>query len=178
MIDETQSSSKVSEGDARRGRCGVSRRVRHGIAAAALIALGAVIGAVSTLSSDVMAFGRHGHGGESGHMLQRMQHKASWMLASVDASEEQEARVDAIIAELAQQLAPIREQKRDTRQAFMAELIRTDINRDKLEQLRQSSLALFDQASSIMTDAIVRAAQVLTPEQREELLAKRHHFRH
>ena len=162
------------------GRCNTSRRTRHAIAATALVVTGALIGALGATAMNASAFGGHGHRGHGGpeHMLERARHKVAWMLASVDASDEQESRVDAIVSDAIARLAPIRAQRRANRHEFVTELLRTDINRSALEQLRRNGLDLFDQSSTVMVDAVAQAAEVLTPEQREELLNKHRRFRH
>ena len=180
MSNESNATRPVDGDGPPRGRCNTSRRTRHAIAAAALVVTGVLLGALGATAMNVSAFGGHGHRGHAGpeHMLERARHKVSWMLASVDASDEQEGRVDAIVTDAIGRLAPLRKERRANRNEFMTELLRTDINRSKLEQLRRNGLDLFDQSSAIMVDAVVQAAEVLTPEQREELLSKHRRFRH
>ncbi len=162
MTDETNTT------DARQCRAGLGRKARMGMAAAGLIAIGAALGGLATVS---VTAGAHGFGGgrSAEAMSERMRDKAAWMLGKVDATEEQEQQVDAIITALAGQMQPIREQHRANRRAFVSELSRSSVDAGRLEALRQDGLRLADQASARILDAVVQASVVLTPEQRAEL---------
>ena len=71
------------------------------------------------------------------------------------------------------------DQHQINREAFVAELSKPTLDRDALEQLRQNGLEMADQASTRLVSAVADAAEVLTPEQRNELieLAQKFHER-
>jgi len=151
------------------------RKLRFGVAASLLLAAGIVVGGLGATALNASAFGGrgHGHGGNPERMMERMQDKVSWMLSSVEATPQQKSQVESIVSETVERMRSFRQDRREGRREFMAELLRSEINRDSLEQLRQRHLASMDQMSTVLVDGAVRAAEVLTPEQREELLAKR-----
>mgnify|MGYP001178391217 FL=1 len=66
---------------------------------------------------------------------------------------------------------PLVEQHRGNRQELIEMLARPQLDNEALEALRQSELRLIDEASQQLTGALTKVSQVLTPEQRQELLA-------
>jgi Spy/CpxP family protein refolding chaperone len=95
---------------------------------------------------------------------------AEWLLRSVDASDEQQARVREIVGASAGALAPLAEQHRAHHAALIELLGQETIDRGALESLRAQELALADQASRTLTAGIADVAETLTAEQRAELL--------
>jgi len=103
---------------------------------------------------------------------------AEWVLRYVDASDEQHARVNAIIARSVGDLFALGDTHREHRDA-MLELFRSpEIDRVELDRLRRAELELADGASQTLLDALVEAAEVLTPEQRAELMELGERFHH
>ena len=176
--------------DAGSGRRGGARRARGWIAALALLALGAVGGAAVTVAVDADAHGwRHAMGGFRHHgfghgreidparVTERLQHASAWVLGSVDATDEQRERIDAILAGAVDDVFPLRTEHWEHRRDLIAELARPQLDRDALERIRTAELALAEKATARLLDAVVSAAEVLDPEQRQELVerfAKRH----
>lgn len=103
---------------------------------------------------------------------------AKWLLVKVDATKEQQAKAQVIVDSVTDQIIPLAEKHRANRQALLAELAKPSIDRARLEELRTAELQLADQASKQMLDAVVELSDVLTPEQRTELLAMAKHHRH
>ena len=172
-------------GSVRRHGGARGRKTRFAVLAAVLLGAGVLMGGLGSMALSAYAVGGSGHHGGHGKGPQRMMEharkKVSWMLAEVDATEEQESQIDAIVSETIERVGSFREDKRGARKAFMDELLQSDINRDSLEQLRQRHLASMDQMSAAILDGAVRAAEVLTPEQREqvrELAQSRHESGH
>ena len=56
------------------------------------------------------------------------------------------------------------------------ELAKPEIDREALERLRREEIALADQASKLAVGSIADLGEVLTPEQRAELVAFAHRF--
>lgn len=162
----------------------VSRKLRLGVAAAGLIGIGVALGSLGAMSLSAGAHMFGGHGGHGGSSVERMTERAkdrtAWVMGKLDASEAQEQQMDALVETLIGDLQPLRSQHVEHRRAFIAELLRSQPDRAKLEGLRQEELRLADLASARVLDAVVQASETLTPEQREELMefASRHRRRH
>ena len=95
---------------------------------------------------------------------------AEWLLRSVDASEEQQARVREIVDASFAALAPLTDQHRAHHQAFAELLGQETIDREALEDLRAQELGLADEASRRLVAGLADVAEALTPAQRAELL--------
>ena len=146
-----------------------------------LILLGS---ALLSASFAEAGFGRRhhwgGHGGppDPEQARERAEHAAEWVLRYVGASDEQHAQISAIIARSVDDLFALADSHREHREA-MLELFRSpEIDRVELEQLRRAELELADGASRNLLEALVEAAEVLTPEQRAELMEFGERFHH
>jgi len=108
---------------------------------------------------------------------QRIDH----VLTSVDATPDQQAKLHAIVEAAVKDLDPIRQQLAGTRKDMATLLGAPQVDRAAVEQLRGQRVAEMDQASKRMTEALLDAADVLTPDQRKTLADKaaewqpRHH---
>jgi len=151
-----------------------------GVAIAALAGVG-VAGALSQDYGRMQRFGmggddrgpgmhmqanfRHGMGfgpGFGGHHLERM-------LEEIDATPEQEDKLEAIMDKLHDDVRPIMRGFRDTRDDVAKLLGAATIDREAAEKLRAERVAAVDEASRKLTTALLDAAEVLTAEQRAEL---------
>ncbi len=94
-----------------------------------------------------------------------------WALRGVDASSDQKDKARQITDRLIDQLAPEIQKHQELHQAMVRELAKPEIDRNALEKLRQQEIALADTASKQAVAAIADLGDVLTPEQRTELLA-------
>ncbi len=154
--------------------------------------LGLLIGGLmgGLLASGVSAYSHSGSGWwtRSGHghhgmrdpqaAIERMEFASDWMLSRVNASEAQRQQVKAIIESVINDLSQVREEHQASRQAFMDALAQPTIDRAALEQIRATELQRAETASSRVVQAIADAAEVLTPEQRIELMRHAAQFRH
>jgi len=93
-----------------------------------------------------------------------------WALRHLDASDEQQARIQQIVSSAIDELTALREPHEQHREAFVALLGEEQIDRTRLEALRAQELALAGDASSVLTTALAEIAETLTLEQRKELL--------
>lgn len=146
------------------------------IAGVALVAI-AGVGAIAASAQDFggerrMAMERHGGPG-------MFAHHASWrgghgfgmhrMLDEIDATDEQQDKLEDIFDTAHDEIRPLMREFRDTRED-LAELLAADtIDSAAIETLRAERVAAIDEASKKLTAALVDAAGVLTPEQRKEL---------
>jgi protein CpxP len=158
------------------------RRRETWIVALALAVLG--IGVVAVPSAMAFrAFG--GHGGPGfGHGLMQNPERAKahaafaveWAFRAVGATEQQKEDGRVVVEQLVDRLVPLRERHLAHREAVARELVKPQIDRAALEQLRTEGLALADEATRIIVDGVADLAEVLTPEQRAELLDLVHRF--
>ena len=157
------------------------RRTRGWLMALALIGLGATGGALTTMAVGAGAHGGWGHGfrmhGHHGQMdpdrvVERVQRFSAWTLGSVDATDEQRDRIDAILAAAVNDIFPLRAEHHAHTRDLIAELARPQLDRDRLERVRTAELALAEQATARMLDATVEIAEVLDPEQRQRLVER------
>jgi len=108
---------------------------------------------------------------------ERMEFATDWMLNKVKATADQREKVKAIVAVTLKDLADAREQHRANRDAFLAALAQPTVDRTTLDQLRQSELHLADTASQRIVTTLADVSDVLTPEQRGELVKLAEQFR-
>jgi periplasmic protein CpxP/Spy len=133
-------------------------------------------------------FGRHndddgpGMGGHMGAHMGRgfggmmypgaIERRVNRVLGIVDASTEQKQKVRAIFEKAANDLYGMRDQRVQNRRAMTEALAAATIDRAKVDQLRGERMKLADATSKRLTDALVEAAEVLTPAQRADLAAR------
>jgi Spy/CpxP family protein refolding chaperone len=144
-----------------------------------------VAGGLAVLLASAGAMANPGHGGfGGGRDLQSSQEwaelAARQMLRKVDATPEQQNKIDAIVVAAVKDVHPLREQARAARRDAMKLLSAPTIDRNAAEQLRAQQITLHEKISKRMMQAMLDAAEVLTPQQREKLaktMAERHHHR-
>jgi Spy/CpxP family protein refolding chaperone len=125
------------------------------------------------------AFGPGAHGGFMGRgfggamdpeaMGRRLDAMVSFMLADIDATDDQKSRISTIAKQAAADLAPLRKVHMDARQKSVALLTQPTIDRAQLETLRAQQMQLGDTVSRRMLQAIADAAEVLNADQRAKL---------
>ncbi|HYU41879.1 MAG TPA: Spy/CpxP family protein refolding chaperone [Vicinamibacteria bacterium] len=126
----------------------------------------------------------HSWGGRwGGHAMspeaakEHLQIASKWMLRDIDASAEQQDRVNAIVAGAVDDLFRLRERHQQNRDAFHRQLGGATIDRAALEEIRKSEMGVADEASKRLVQALADVSDVLTPEQRQALAERihRHH---
>lgn len=169
-----------SEGKAPAG-ANLRRGILYGILGSAAVA---AFLAARPIAAAVQGGGWHGshgrwlhrtHGPEA--MRDHVQVGVKWALRSVDASEEQQQKVAAIVTGALDQAGRLHERHRENREAFAAALTGTAVDRAGLEAARKAEIALAEEASLLLTRTLADAAEALTPEQRQALLDHVHTFR-
>lgn len=101
-----------------------------------------------------------------------IERRVNRVLGMVDASTEQKQKVRAIFEKAANDLYGTRDQRQANRRAMAEALTAATIDKAKVEQLRTDRMKLADATSKRLTDAMVEAAEVLTPAQRADLAAR------
>jgi Spy/CpxP family protein refolding chaperone len=95
---------------------------------------------------------------------------SEFVLRSVSATAEQKQKTRQITDRLIDQLGPLAERHRELHVAIVTELSKPQIDRAAIEKLRQDGMALADEASRVAVDGVADIGEVLTPEQRRELI--------
>jgi Spy/CpxP family protein refolding chaperone len=116
-------------------------------------------------------FRMHGRGRPE-DMLERAEFTSDWMLTKVGASDAQKEQMRVIVSRTVNGLAPLRKQHRDNRRAILEALAAPTVDPARLAELRRAELQLADQASQMLLDGMTDAANVLTPDQRQQLVAR------
>jgi Spy/CpxP family protein refolding chaperone len=132
------------------------------------ITLATLAGGVAA-AATFNAFAQRGRGGPHGPMdLDRM---LNHLYVEINATEEQKQRLDPIVRQAANELAPVRESLHNARRDALGVLAQDRVDPAALEALRARQIQLADQASRTVTRALVDAAEVLNPAQRKQLAA-------
>lgn len=154
-----------------------------------LFIAGGVLGALAlVVATKAIVYARggmhHGWGGgpvSMEYIDDQLEHGVKYVLSDVDATADQKTKVTAILQGAAKDVYGLRDQHFAARKEMHELLTAPQIDRTRLEALRESELQLADQASRRLVAGIADAAEVLTPEQRTELAKKmeqRHRWRH
>ena len=154
----------------------LGRRVRLTVGALTLVAVGAVLGAGATAQAGRMGswhgFGHHGGVAKTEEQVrERAADRTAWVLGRIDASPEQETRINEIVSSLVGDLYPLRGEHRDYRRQLITELARPQVDAQALERIRANGLALASSASKTLLDAMMEFTEVLSVEQRQDLAA-------
>lgn len=116
----------------------------------------------------------HHHFGRFSGGVEGLRDKANfatdWVLRTVDGSDEQKDAARRIGDRLATELQPLAQRRRELHAALLQEFAKPEIDKAAVERLRQDGVTLADDASRIALAAVTDFADVLTPEQRGELL--------
>jgi len=144
----------------------------------ALVAGIATIGAIAHANPGHMGPFAMMHGEFSPEQASKHIKKiVNWTLEDVDATADQKARVNDIFQAALQDLLPAHQQISDGHAQMIQLMSQPTIDRAAVEQLRATQMALLDNATKRLTQAIEDASDVLTPEQRQKLIAM-HHGQH
>lgn len=140
------------------------------------LTLVAVVGATAASAAHAGGFGggwRHGGGGPGEFMERRM----ARVLDKVGATDAQKAQIKTTWDGLRPELKALHEQQAALKKQMAQVAAAPTIDTARVEQLRQQSVQLLDKSSVVLTRGLVATAQVLTPDQRKQVLAeieKRH----
>jgi Spy/CpxP family protein refolding chaperone len=157
------------------------RPARHrGRTAAALLGValaGGLVGAATTSFSQ--GFGPPWHMTVRGPMafgpltteqlVDRADRAVRHVAIEIDASADQQAKLEAIVKSAVTDLAPMRDKVRATHQKVRELLTASTVDRAAIENLRAEQIAAMDTLSKRLAQAVGDAAEVLTPDQRRKL---------
>ena len=149
-----------------------------------LLAFGVLAAAAASLTLPALAQGHPGHhgpgmgAGPGGGMMmfggspEHVARAVDRMLDGLNATDAQRAQIKQIMAQASAELKGQAKAARELRQRGMQVLTAPAVDANAAEQVRLQTMQLHDQMSRRMTQAMVAAASVLTPEQRAAI-AKR-----
>ncbi len=165
-------------GEARNSR----RRRSFWLVMGAFVAVvGVLVGSGIAASRAEAGWGRRGWGHHGDRDFdpeqakEHVSHAVGFALSRIDASDEQEAQILAIVNDSIDEMVEGSAEHRARRDALKELFSQPDIDRDALEGLRKAELQLADGLSQRIASVIADIAEVLTPEQRVELLEMSHH---
>ena len=137
-----------------------------------------ILGALGLLASaSAFAHGRRmPHGGAMDD--QHIEHFVKHLAVDVNATPEQQQKLEAIAKSAARDLAPLRSQSREMRKQGIALFTAPTVDKNAVEQLRVKRMQNADAISRRMTQALTDAADVLSPEQRKKAAERAGRWRH
>ena len=144
-------------------------------------------GLASGIGFKAFAGGGHGCHARGGFMAgsldpaamdERLERMLKHMYVEIDATEAQKQKLGPILKQAANDLLPLRGKMRAARTQATELLTRDSIDRGALETLRAEQLQQAEQASKRFSQALADAAEVLTPAQRKQLVARMESHRH
>lgn len=145
-----------------------------------LAASGTALAQESSAAAPPANMPHYGHPAGHGHNRHGKDRMMRRMLDAVHATPEQRERIHAIQKNTWENSRPLMQQRQELMQQRMQLLAATTIDPGALESLRGKQMAISDQLSRQMTQTQYEIAQVLTPEQRQQIYAlmqKRMHHR-
>jgi Spy/CpxP family protein refolding chaperone len=155
-----------------------TRRGRTALFATLVIAAALTGAAVTKAVSNPFGFGPGWHGAR-GHwgsvpldpaqIEDRADRMVRHLSIELDANNEQQEKLRGIMRGMLKDVLPARERARAARQQARELLTATNIDRGAMEKLRADQIALADQVSKRITQALGDAAEVLSAEQRRKL---------
>jgi protein CpxP len=156
---------------------GARRWLILGLPLAGLLAVTAARADTTPAPTDGAAAGgahewhRGGHRGRGGHegvgpMGGMRIHR---LLGVAGASDAQKTQIKQIFEGMRPQMQTLRTDHEKVRQQLAQALTAPTVDASAVERLRLEQVRLADQRSKLMTQAMVKASQVLTPEQRQKI---------
>jgi protein CpxP len=182
-MNEAITPPPASETDARfaRRRRGFLGGLLLGTLGAGLVgfAIGATMPAAEA-ALGVMAHRGFGHDGPPSpeEVKEKAEFFVGFALHRLDATDEQEQKVQTIINGAIDEVFPVVQEHRANRDELRTILAGPTIDRAAVEKLRGEELALVDTLSKTIADAVVDSAEVLSLEQRTELMERLERFHH
>jgi periplasmic protein CpxP/Spy len=131
-----------------------------------------ILAVLSAVALSAWAQPHHGGMGHRGGWMgspERMSRMLDRMLDSVNATDEQRGQIKQIAQSAAADLNVQREASRALRERSMQLFTQPNVDASAVEALRQQMLQQHDQSSRRITQALLDASKVLTPEQRVKL---------
>jgi protein CpxP len=163
-----QGQSDVTSAPAAPSKPGMSRKLIIG-AVAAVVIVGA--GAAAFAGGGM----HHGHWrGKFMHGF--MEYRVEQALSDVGATAEQKDKIKALFKTAMEEVRPDHDDRKGMREEVMKLLEAPTIDRTAIEALRAKHVAEIDAKSKTIAKAVGDAAEILTPEQRKQLIEEMDDF--
>ena len=107
---------------------------------------------------------------------EHVQRMVKHLAVEVDATPEQQEKLNVIAKAAAHDLAPMRGNMKRVRQQALELLSAEKVDHAAIENLRAAQIAMMDSASKRLSQALADAADVLTVDQRKKLAERAQHF--
>lgn len=139
-----------------------------------LAALSTAFAGLAGAGFGALAHGRRGGRGpiDPAQMEERLDRMLKHVYVEIDATPEQQQKIDPLVKQAAEELRPLRAKVREARREGLRLFSADSIDRGAIERLRLEQMASADAASKRFTQALADVAEVLTPEQRKTLAAR------
>ncbi|MFM8898518.1 MAG: Spy/CpxP family protein refolding chaperone [Burkholderiales bacterium] len=128
-----------------------------------------VVALASTVALSAWAQPPGGGGGMHGGMWGGQPQRMERLLSSINATDDQKARIQQIMQKAMGDMAGQREAGRALKDQARAIFTAPTVDANAAEQVRQQMLAQHDQGSRRMMAAMLEVSQVLTPAQRAQM---------
>jgi len=174
-IMETENRNETETTNAPARNNGWGRRIMiGGVALAALAGVGLAVAWAGDFGRGMDGFsmsGRHFMLSSMGHHRGGFgERRLDYMLEAIDATPEQAEKIKTIVKDARGDMRSTADGFMDARDQFADILGAATIDRAAAEKLRSERIQAIDEASKKLTTALLDAAEVLTPQQRAELL--------
>ncbi|MHA6206249.1 Spy/CpxP family protein refolding chaperone [Dyella soli] len=133
----------------------------------------ALAGGVTVLASDGNTSAMHHMAGpmSQAEMTAHIDKVCRHMYVEIDATDAQKAALDPIFKQAAAELIPMYQQLHAGHEQVLKLLAAPTIDRTALEQASAAQIAVHDQIARRMTRLVEDSSNVLTPDQRKQLVA-------
>jgi Spy/CpxP family protein refolding chaperone len=135
------------------------------------IATAAGVGALASTDAVVAIPGGHRHAMTAEDMAKHIDQVAAHLYKAVNATDAQKALLDPILRQGATDLMPMHQQFHDAHAQLLGLMTQSNIDRAALEVFRQQELQALDQTSKRLMQLLADVGDVLTPAQRQALVA-------
>jgi Spy/CpxP family protein refolding chaperone len=134
------------------------------------VAVAVAAGAGAYAFANTEGWGRHKF------MRGYMEYRLDQMLTDAGASDDQKAKVKAIVTTTFDDVRPDREARQAMRDEIIKLIEAPTIDRNAIEALRAKQMAEFEGRSKAIAKAVADAAEILTPDQRKKLAEEMRDF--
>ena len=182
---ETQTTQPVQERDARSWS-----RKKAWIAVAVAGLMGSLLGGTAMVTVPLSeashrwggwhtrSYGRGHRFGHSRSSIEQVEDVAKLILEEIDATESQQERVERIVDDVVSELQDLADQHHRNHKALHEQFEAPKIDREAMEAIRKDEIQLADTASKRILNALADVGEVLSPEQRQELMNHTRAHRH